>query len=70
MIGRPPTALAGNVRPLKLVLIGEPDVEIRLSRPVTARGIYGLRRTSTIVHLQVDDPARFVESTRGPGPTS
>ena len=66
----PPTALAGNVRPLKLVLIGEPDVEIRLSRPVTARGIYGLRRTSTIVHLQVDDPARFVESTRGPGPTS
>lgn len=66
----PPEPLRGGPRPLKIVPIGEPDVELRLSRPVTARGIYGLRRTSRIIRLQVDDPERFIESVRGPAAVS
>jgi len=51
-------------RPLKLVLIGAPNVELRLSRPVTARGMFGLRRSSTRVLLQIDDAPRFVARIR------
>jgi hypothetical protein len=52
----PPKHTDVVARPLKLGLLGDPNVEIRLSGPVTARGMYGLRRTSSIVRLQVDDP--------------
>ena len=63
----PPRKIADGERPLRLVLLGGPDVEIRLSRPVTAHGIYGLRRSSTMVHLQIDDPERFIQAVRGTG---
>jgi len=66
----PPGEAAPGERPLKLALIGRPDVEIRLSRPVTVRGLYGLRRTSDVVLLQVDDPERFVEAVRATAPAT
>jgi hypothetical protein len=59
-----PKQLDDDVRPLKLVLIGDPNVEIRLTRPVTARGMYGLRRTSSIVRLQVDESTSFIDQAR------
>lgn len=46
-------------RAVKLVLLGQPDVEIRLNRPVTVRGLFGLRKTTSILRLQVDDAADF-----------
>lgn len=59
-----PKQPVNDVRPLKLVLLGDPNVEIELSRPVTARGIYGLRRTSSIVRLQLDEPESFIAQAR------
>jgi hypothetical protein len=49
-----------SAKPVDLVLFGTPDVEIRLSRPVTARGLFGLRRTATTIRLQIDDPEGFI----------
>ncbi|MCP3981964.1 MAG: hypothetical protein GY716_21890 [bacterium] len=47
-------------KPLNLVLIGAPDVELTLSRPLTARGLMGFRRSTTRINLQVDEPERFL----------
>jgi len=54
-------------RPLSLVLIGAPNVELRLARPVTARGMFGLRRSATRLRLQIDDAPRFIAQIRPAG---
>jgi hypothetical protein len=55
-----PEQRVDDQRPLNLVLIGAPDVEIRLSEPVTARGMYGIRRNGACLRLQIDEPDRFI----------
>jgi len=66
----PPEPVAGEPRPLRFALLGDPSLEIRLSRPVTARGPYGLRRSSTVIRLQLDNPDRFAESAGARGANS
>ncbi len=46
---------------LKAVALGEPQFVIELSQPVTARGLYGLRREVRSIGFNVDDGARFEE---------
>jgi hypothetical protein len=56
-------------RPLKLAPVGLPNLQLRLSEPVTARGMYGLRRTTRNILLQLDEPERFkneIEATAAP----
>jgi hypothetical protein len=50
---------------LGLALPGSRRVLIELSEPAIALGVYGLRRTTTVVELGVDDPDRFVQAVRG-----
>ena len=41
-------------------LLGEPNVELRLTRPVELVGAYGLRRTTARLWLRVDEAERFL----------
>ena len=54
----------------KAVLLGDPNLGIRLRRDATATGLYGLSRTFRRVLLAVDDPrglARAIEDGRAAG---
>jgi hypothetical protein len=53
-------------KPLKLVPVGLPNLQLRLSKPVTARGMYGLRRTTSNILLQLDEPENFSAQLEAP----
>jgi hypothetical protein len=59
--GRPDVDADRSTKPLDLVLLGQPGVELSLSRPVTVVGPFGLRRETTRIRLQIDRAQRFVE---------
>ena len=48
-----------------VALLGQPNVELRLARPVELIGAYGLRRATRRLWLRVDDAERFVAALAG-----
>jgi hypothetical protein len=62
---------------LVLTLVGPPNVRLRLNAPVEVTGMYGIRRTTRDLWLQVDRVSEFREAVRAararghtPGPGS
>jgi hypothetical protein len=41
-------------------MLGDPNVELRFTRPIELVGAYGLRRTTARLWLRVDEPERFL----------
>ena len=44
---------------LRLRILGEPNVVLRLGHPIEVRGLFGTRRTTTALAVQLDDPESF-----------
>jgi len=44
---------------LRVPLLADPNVVLRLAGPVTARGLYGMKRRVSSIALGLDDPAAF-----------
>jgi hypothetical protein len=49
---------------LRVPMLAQPNVQLRLSEPVTARGMYGITRRVSTIALGLDDPAEFSSAIR------
>jgi hypothetical protein len=49
----------GSSCDLRVPILADPNVILRLSAPASAHGIYGLRRQVATIGMQLDDPAGF-----------
>lgn len=57
----------GGVKPLKLALLERPTILLRLQKPTTIAGMYGIRKKTSLLALATDDDARFEQILRSRG---
>jgi len=55
-------------RTVKLAVFGRPDLWIQLKEPVEVQGLFGIRRTATLLGVAADDPEGLIRALTAPSP--